>query len=434
MDEASTPAILRGLRIVLHVSFAALLLIGVLRVVFALRPAHGGVWSVLLLSILLAGTYLLGTVWESRFSQGATTRDPRPLALPWLGTITLLWVVLTLMSPDFSWVAFPLFFVYLVMLRRGPALLSIAVLTGVVILAQYLHAPPGGFSPAMAIGPIVGAVFAVVVGFAYQALYRDAERHRRTARRLEAARAELAEQEREVGRAGERERLAREIHDTLAQGLSSIVLMTRAGQQALEHQDSLLATERLAVIEATAAENLAEARRFVRDLSSPALDADLLAALRELCARTVERARAEGRALDCLFRSEGHVSALPPEHRSLLLRAGQSLLANVSAHAQAGTAVVTLAGWEDAVSLDIVDDGVGFDPEALAPVEGKAEAAGNRAGRADRTGVAGGEAGYGLAKLQARVHELCGTLTIESAPGSGTAVSVRLPLRMPEDQ
>ncbi|WP_336649581.1 sensor histidine kinase [Kocuria rosea] len=411
MDDVSTPAVLRALRVTLHVSFAGLLALGLLRVALGAhtaRPVPGAVLPVLCLGLALAGVYLAGTLWESRFAQGRAARDPRPLARPWLGLVTVLWSLLTLYSPDFSWAVFPLFFVYLVMLPRTAALLSIAALTTVVVLAQHLHAAPGAFTPAMVAGPVVGAVSAVVVGHAYRALYRDAEHHRRTVRALEAARAELARQEREAGRAGERERLSREIHDTLAQGLSSIVLMSRAAQHALDRQDMPRAQERLGVIEATAAQNLAEARRFVRDLSSPALDSDLPIALQELCAQTAERARATGSDLQCRFRREGRIPAVPQAQRTVLLRAAQSSLANVVAHARARTAVVTLAGWADAVSLDVFDDGHGFSPASLPPADD--------------------DHGFGLAKLRARVQELGGTLTVESGPGAGAVVGVRLPL------
>lgn len=410
-EETTTPALLRALAVSLHVGFAALLALGVGRVVIGVHSTAstpGSVAMVLGLSGALAGVYLAGTAWEYRFSRHRTGKDPRGLAVPWLAVIAGLWGALTVFSPDFSWVAFPLFFLYLVLLPRVAAWVCIAALTAVVIVAQYLHAGPGGFTAAMVAGPVVGAVFAVVVGHGYRALYRDAQRHRRTVRQLEAARAELAHQEHQAGRAVERERLSREIHDTLAQGLSSIVLMSRAVQQAMDHRDVSLAAERITLIEATAAENLGEARRFVRDLSSPALDADLSTALQQLCTHTEQRARATGQPLTCRLRCEGRVPPLPAQHRAVLLRAAQSSLANVTAHAQARTAVLTLAGWDDAVSLDIVDDGQGFTPGTL-PGPGE-----------DR--------GFGLGKLRARVEELHGALSIEPEPGQGTAIGIRLPL------
>lgn len=449
VEPASTPTLLRTLRVALHLSFAALLAIGALRVLLTHRPGRAVVVLVLCLTLVLAGVYLAGTVWERNFAQGRTRRNPRPLAVPWLVLITALWTVLTLHSADFSWAAFPLFFIVVVILRRATALLCITGLTAVVVLSQLLHAPPSGFSPAMATGPVIGAIVAVVIGYAYRALYRDAQRHRRTVRALEAARAELALQERAAGRAGERERLSREIHDTLAQGLSSIVLMSRAAHEALAGEQPDLADRRLRVIEETAARNLAEARRFVRDLSAPALDADLPTALQELCAQTAQLTRAAGEALDCRFRAEGELAGatLPAPHRAVLLRAAQSLLANVTAHAGARTTVVTLAAWDDAVTLDVYDDGAGFRVDD-AQVESVSIVAGSRAegarpdgarggsaagsaagiGAVEDSGIAADDRGYGLAKLRTRIAELDGTLVIESAPGEGTAVSVRLPL------
>lgn len=413
-EDTSTPAVLGALRITLHVSFAALLLLGVGRAVLETHTSGAGLRPLVLplgLAVLLAVVYLVGTVAENRVARRQAVWDPRPLAVPWLMVITVLWGTLTLLSPDFSWVVFPLFFVYLVLLPRVVALVCIVVLTVVVIVAQFLHTGPEGFSAAMVVGPVVGALFAVVVGHGYRRLYRDAQRHRRVIRELEAARSELAHREHEAGRSAERERLSREIHDTLAQGLSSIVLMSRAARQSLDQADPTRAGERIAIIEATAVENLAEARRFVRDLSSPALDSSLPTALRGLCAHTEERVRASDKDLDCEFRCEGEVPDLPPEYQSLLLRAAQSSLANVAAHSRARTAVVTLAGWDDAVSLDVFDDGIGFAP--------------------DTAGRDTDEESFGLTKLQHRVRELGGMFTLDSEPGNGTVVSIRLPLARP---
>lgn len=183
--------------------------------------------------------------------------------------------------------------------------------------------------------------------------------------------------------------------------------MSRAAQQSLGERDVTTTADRVAVIEATAATNLAETRSLVRALSSPALDAGLTTALRELCADTAGRSDAAGQPLSCQFRCEAEPPTLPLQHQAVLLRAAQSLLANVSEHSRARTAVVTLASWPDAVSLDIFDNGQGFSPQSL------------RHNSGDR---------FGLASLRDRVRELNGTVTVESAPGNGTVVAVRLPV------
>ena len=403
----STATVLRVLRVVLHVSFAGLLAVGILRTLLTGSPVAA---VVVPLALVLATVYLVGTTWENRFSHGLSRRDPRFLARPWLGVITVCWAALSLLSADFSWVVFPLFFLYLLLLPRAWSLVCVTALTGVVAWSQWLHAPPAGFSPAMVIGPVIGAVFAVVVASTYRAMYGDVVRYRRIVMELEATRSELARTERAAGQATERERLARDIHDTLAQGLSSIVLMSRAARSSLGTGDPRRAEERVATIEASAAQNLAEARRFVRDLSSPALEISLANGLRQLCERTTLEARAQGLALRVTFTQDGNGSA-DPDLQTVVLRAVQSLLANVRAHSRARQAVVSLSWWDSELNVDVVDDGVGFYPEA--PPRGRSDS------------------GFGLPALRRRVGAAGGTVSVESAPEDGTAVTVRLPLAGP---
>lgn len=407
MQALSTATVLRVLRVVLHVSFAGLLAVGILRTLVIGSPAAG---VVVPLAFVLAGVYLVGTVWENRFSHGLSRTDPRFLAKPWLAVITVCWAALSVLSADFSWVVFPLFFLYLLLLPRVWALVCVAALTAVVGWAQWLHSPPEGFSPAMVIGPAIGAAFAVVAASTYRAMYEDVVRYRRTVAELEATRSELARTERSAGQAAERERLARDIHDTLAQGLSSIVLMSRAARSSLETGDTRQADERIATIETSASQNLAEARRFVRDLSSPALEVSLADGLQQLCERTAREARAQGLPLRVTFTQDGTGSA-EPGRQTLVLRAVQSLLANVTAHSRAHHAVVSLSWWGSELNVDVVDDGVGFYPEALPR--------------------AGADSGYGLPALHRRVAAAGGTVNVESAPDDGTAVTIRLPLSTP---
>ncbi|WP_051478982.1 histidine kinase [Arthrobacter sp. H5] len=221
-------------------------------------------------------------------------------------------------------------------------------------------------------------------------------------------RAELAETQHRAGVLAERERLARDIHDTLAQGLSSIVLASRSAGSALGSGNVEAARERLQTVQDTAAENLAEARRFVRGVTSP--EESLASSLRRLCESTERQAAARVASLRRRFAVNGDAAGLPAPYEVTLLRAAQASLANVAAHAGAAAAVVTLGFLDDDVTLDIYDDGAGFDPAALPEVP-----------RADGTG-------FGLLSLRERVRALRGTLSVESAPGEGTVVAVRLPL------
>ena len=192
------------------------------------------------------------------------------------------------------------------------------------------------------------------------------------------------------------------------------MLVSRAAQRSLDRSELAAARAQLATIEDTAAADLAEARRFVRDLAAPAPGDSLPAVLAEVCHRTADAARAVGSPLSCEFTVEGTVPELPAPQRTLFVRAAQSTLANVTAHAHASRAVVTLAGWDDAVTLDVVDDGAGFRPRSAAD---------------DAR-----EDSFGLAHLRRRAHELGAALTVESEPGAGTAVNLRLPLPLPASE
>ncbi|MCX6497373.1 MAG: sensor histidine kinase [Arthrobacter sp.] len=409
-DSAGAAVILRVLRVSLHVGFAVLLLVALARLLAA--GVSGVAWLRLALALCLAGVYLAGTVLEKRHSVRPDRFDPRPYAAWWLAAVCLLWLLLVWGSADFVWLAFPLFFLQLHVLSRGPALLAIAASTLLVIAALWFHnGGPAGSPPQLPLmlGPAIGAAFAVVTGLAYRALYREAENQRLAAEELRSTREELARSQRAAGTAAERTRLAREIHDTLAQGFSSIVLMGRSAEQALDAGDTGTARSRIRTVQETAAANLAEARNFVRGLQSPELERSSLAnSLHRLCAQTETEAAARGAVLCCRLEIEGTPAELPIPYRTTLLRAAQASLANVLTHAHAGTAVVTLSYLGTEVAMDIFDDGAGFDPSA-APT------------RTDGSG-------YGLTALRDRVAALAGTLDVESAPGEGTVVAIRLPL------
>ncbi|WP_255770785.1 sensor histidine kinase [Pseudarthrobacter sulfonivorans] len=422
-DPQTTPsgaAVLRFLRVTLHVGFAVLLLVAILRLHLVDGPADAGtplgarryLWSAL--AVALAATYLAGTAAEKRYAAGRSSFNPHPYALLWLGLVTALWGALLAGSAEFSWVAFPLFFLHLHVLPRRVALFTIPLMTIAVVASQW--AASGLPSPTlpMVLGPVLGAGFAVVTGLAYRALYLEGEAQRLAADELRSTRAELARTQREAGVAAERERLAREIHDTLAQGLSSIVLVARAAEKSLAAGDLATTAERFALVEQTASENLAEARSFVRGLTAPRLqESSLSETLRRLCSETETLAAARGEGLRCRFELVGDTAELPSQYSVTLLRAAQASLANVRQHAKARTAVVTLAFLGDEVTLDVYDDGTGFEPAA----HGR-----GAAGRPDGSG-------FGLRSLGARVTELNGSLEVESASGEGTVVAIRLPLR-----
>lgn len=409
LENASSAAILRVLRVTLHTGFALLLAVALARMLMA-AGALRWVWAGA--AVVLAAVYLAGTVLEKRHAEGRTVFNPRRYGLLWLGLVTALWAFLLAGSADFAWLAFPIFFLHLHLLPRRAALLTIALMTVAVIASQWAVSGAPVPHAAAVVGPVLGAIFSVITGLAYAALYREAEDQRRAADELRRTREELARSQHQAGVLAERERLAREIHDTLAQGLSSIVLLGRAAEQSLADGDAAMASGRLALVQQTAADNLAEARSFVRGLASPQLDGTtLVEALRRVCDKTETAAAASGAALRCRLEVDGEPRELPQAVRVTLLRAAQASLANVREHARAATAVVTLAFLGPEVTLDVYDDGTGFDPAAAAGGPGSADGS-----------------GFGLRSLRDRVAALNGTLAVESAPGEGTVVAIRLPV------
>ncbi|MEU9123903.1 sensor histidine kinase [Streptomyces sp. NPDC048506] len=392
-DHSLTP-VLRVLRSCLHLMVAALLALAAVR---AVADRTSDAPAVIATAVALFAVYAVGPrLPRLRSSAGA--------AGLWLAAVALLWLVLLALTPDGVWLAFPIFFVQLHLLPLRWALPTVVATTVAAIAGFGWHTHT--LSVGTVLGPVLGAAVAVAVVLGYEALYRESEQRRRLIEELTAARSELAAAERSAGVLAERERLAREIHDTLAQGLSSIQLLLRAAERALPvRPDTALGHVRQA--RTAAVDNLAEARRFVRALSPPDLEAGSLpAALERLCTTTV---RTSGLAVHCQV--SGAPTALPTPHEVALLRIAQSALANTVQHARADRVELTLSYMDTEVALDVVDDGAGFVP-AEVPAPGSAAARGT---------------GFGLAAMRARARALHGTLAVESAPGEGTAIAVTLP-------
>lgn len=398
--DALTP-VLRVLRLCLHLLVLALLGLAVVRAVSG-QSVVTGAGAVVAAALAMAVVYGAGALLP------AVRRSTRGAAL-WLVVVGLCWLVLLVLSADAIWLAFPLFFLQLHLLPQRAGLLAVAGTTVVAVVGFGWHQHQ--LTAPMVVGPVLGAAVAVATVLGYQALYRESDTRRRLIVELTQTRAELAAAERAAGTVAERERLAREIHDTLAQGLSSIQLLLRAAERALPDQPDL-AVGHVVRARQAAVDNLAEARRFVRDETPPGLDAGALpAALERLAAATSDT------GLRTAVVVTGADVDLPTSHEVALLRVAQSALANVTQHAGASRARLVLETTPEAVRLDIADDGVGFDPDAPAAVPGGADLR------------SAGDGGYGLATMRARAQALHGTLRVASTPGRGTVVTVRLPLR-----
>ncbi|MFJ7907591.1 sensor histidine kinase [Kitasatospora sp. NPDC096204] len=392
-ERSRTTPVARVLQVCLHLLVAGLLLLAVTRAVFVDRG--GDPAAVAAAATAMAAVYTVGP-------QLAAVRRSRRAAALWLVLLGVTWAGVLIATQDGVWLAFPLYFLELHLLGRRGGLVAVGLTAAASIAAWSWH--QHSFSFAATIGPALGAAVATATVLGYQALYRESEERRRLIDDLTAARADAAAAHHAAGVLAERERLAREIHDTLAQSLSSIQLLLRAAQRALPERTEAAAGY-VEQARQAAQDNLDEARRFVRALTPPALDGDPLpVALERLCATTT----AHG-TLPVHLHVSGDPVRLPAAQEVALLRIAQSALGNTVRHAEATRAEVTLSYMEGEVALDVVDDGAGFDPAAVA-------------GRTSEEG------GFGLPSMRARARALGGSFTVESVPGEGTAVAVQLPV------
>jgi len=213
---------------------------------------------------------------------------------------------------------------------------------------------------------------------------------------------QLLVQAREAGVLDERQRMAREIHDTLAQGLTGIIAQLQAAEQV---PDDVATWQRhVANAAALARESLTEARRTVHAVEPAALE---LARLPEAIG-DVARRWSEVHRVAAVLTTTGDARPMHPDVEVALLRIAQEALANVAKHAEATRVGLTLSYMEDLVTLDVRDDGVGFRPEAK---------------RANDSA----NGGFGLIGMRQRVQRIAGRLEIESEVGAGTAISASVP-------
>ncbi|MFD4640931.1 sensor histidine kinase [Lentzea sp. NPDC058436] len=233
---------------------------------------------------------------------------------------------------------------------------------------------------------------AILVGWIIRVMEREVIRRREISERLTLLSAENAR----LHVLEERARVAREMHDTVAQGLTGIVTQLEVAEELTAADDPVRG--RIATARRLARDSLVEVRRSIEALRpGPLRDARL----GEAVERAVVAWREEhGVPASCTVTGDARV--LAAETEVAVLRAAQEALANAGRHARAGRVDVTLSYMEDVVVLDVVDDGAGFDPSVR---------------------------GFGLTAMEERVALLGGTVTVESSAGAGTAVNVTLDAR-----
>lgn len=391
MTHSALAPVFTGLRLGLHALLIGLAGFAVVRAFVVSAP---GASRTLVVGAAFVAVYLAGA-WTARTGRAAGT-SRRGFALAWVAALTLLWAALVWLSPEGAYLVFPLFFLYLHVLPGSGGVAVIVVTTAFAILALGLHL---GFSIGGVIGPLVGAGVALLIGLAYRALRREAEERDRLLTELVRTRQQLAETEREQGALAERARLARDIHDTVAQGLSSIQMLLRAAERSTPGPGA----DYLKLARETAADSLAETRQIIRELTPTRLDSGLADALRRL---GQEQTRRTSVPVAVTAAEDIH---LPMGTQTALLRIAQGALSNAMRHASASHAAVDLTVVGETATLTVRDDGCGFDVS---------------------TAVADplGSDSFGLRAMRERVEQLDGILEVVSAPGQGTTITARLPI------
>lgn len=319
------------------------------------------------------------------------------LAIGWM-----LWFALTSLNPAYLLVLIGLYPQTFVLLLVPQSLIGGLILLVLSLWQQAAY--QGGWSEAFFFTLGTGLAGLFLALFIHTILLQSRKRAE-LINQLQAMRQELAQAERQGGIMQERQRLAREIHDTFTQGFTSIVMQIEMLEAALP-SDTNTITHTLNLVSRIARENLAEARRVLWALQPEAFER---ASLPEILVSLVERWSEESE-VPASATITGATLSLRPEIEVTLLRAAQEALVNIRKHAQAHSVTLTLSYMEDMVALDVQDDGIGFEPEqlTLSPLTQTTR-------------------GFGLKALYERVQQLGGTVTLESFPGEGTTVAVALP-------
>jgi signal transduction histidine kinase len=339
--------------------------------------------------------------------------------------LTGLSAALVIRQPLFGFYVFTGYFWSWRLLEGRARLVGVALVAGTVAISQTGGGP---YRDAGQLAALV-AVYLVNLGVAGTLTWFGwvgEEQHDRRARELtELTRAhaeleramrenaelhqQLVAQARDAGVADERRRMAREIHDTIAQGLAGIVTQLQAAQRAgVDHGIGGQASSHVSAAIDLARSSLSEARRSVQALAPEPLAAGarLPEAVREVADRWTAL-----HGVPVTVATTGSARSMRPELEVALLRTAQEALANVAKHAHANRVGLTLSYMEDQVTLDVRDDGVGFETvNGIRPARPRDDAG-----------------GFGLTAMRQRVEGVAGRLAIESEPNGGTAISASVP-------
>lgn len=387
----------------------ALLAIPILEGTLAAAPHTSSVviFSLVTLVVMLAGGVWLMHAGDIR-TEPATVFSWRPLV--YIAVLASAWAMVIAETPHATYFLFALIGIAQWLLPERTGALVTLGLTVFTIAGQVFH---HGASTGTIVGPLLIAVLMLAFMHMYRAMRFEALQKNAVIVELRDAQGQLVESEREKARITERERLGRDLHDTTAQSLSSVILRLGLAEEALDSGESAGALEHVRSASDATSEALSELRSAITHLtpqeSGPAR-------LETALTRVVDTARSRvvavpGEAAPVI---ECHVSHDLPEldmtTATSLVRIVQSSLANALDHARASRIEVRAYADDGELHVDIEDDGRGFDvDEAL-------------------LGPRCDSGGYGLGFVVQRSRELGGNAAIIAAPGEGTLISVTIPV------
>lgn len=365
----------------------------VIVVITFIDPVVGGDdWGIY---VTVGGFLALYFAYARRFVAGAPRHHHLVIAL----AFAVLTAVGTAFDPSFAILqAFVYPFIWSTAPDLRSAILANLFIAVAIVVGYTLRDGLAGIPPGVAVATL-SAGFSIALGLWISRLVEYGAERSRLLDELQAAQGELAAMHRDAGVIDERARLAREIHDTIAQSLTGLVMVAqRAGNRLAQVDGEAAASARADVelMEQMARDALTEARGLVASLAPVSADRGLGDALRRLGA-------AFERETGVQVTVSTDAAGLSREHEVVLLRAAQEGLANVRKHAQASHAVVTVDTLAGEVVLSVRDDGVGLG--SAVP----------------------GEHGFGLAGLRDRAALVGGSFAVAAGEGGGTVLRVAVP-------
>ncbi|WKD60010.1 Sensor histidine kinase LiaS [Corynebacterium caspium DSM 44850] len=355
-----------------------------------------------IMNLVLCAAYAIAHFYGSR----RWSEWPEIAQWGWLTVLSMLWILMLPVTPIAIYLILPMFFVFLLVFNDFRGIIAVVLTTIVAIFIQI----PAGLTPGGVLGPSLSALIIVGVYGAFRRLWQVSEERQQLIMELRDTRSQLAASEHAAGMAAERQRIAHEIHDTVAQGLSSIQMLIHAASRDLEAtglspEKRAPVEERMTQVRRIAADNLAEARAMIAALQPASLSETSF----EGALKRVAESFGASADMDIDVVVDGEVFPLPMKVEATLLRVAQGAVGNVMKHAKASKARISVNYSAGEVRVDVVDNGQGFDPVAV-------------------VNKPAGLGHVGLDAMRRRSQEIGGEFTIESNPGAGTAVSVAVPI------